>query len=368
MKRFRRRRRPRVEQSSFDWVRAGSQAWTVIAWIILLAFALWLVGRLWTVMLPLLTGLIIAFLLKPIVEWLTGRQIPRLLAVSLAYVGAALVLAVITLLVIPPLVQQAEEFGRRLPEYTSSAARLAEDVQRRYGRLELPEWLLQTIERTYARTIDELRGSLGSIASAAFATGRRVLGILTGLLVGVVIGFYLLNSMPRIGPAIFRSSPPPWRSTMREAAQRLEEVVGGFIRGQLLVATAVGVLTWLGMSIIGMPLALLLGAIAGVTAVIPFLGPIVAGVVAAVVGLLVSPTLSLLAIVVIVVVQQVESTVLSPKIMGSQVGLHPAVVILAIIGGTTLFGFVGLILAVPVVGAAQALYGYFIERRGWNSE
>jgi predicted PurR-regulated permease PerM len=367
MKRFPRHRRLRVEESSFDWARAGRQAWTLIAWLILLAFALWLFGRLWTVMLPLLAGLIIAFLLRPIVEWLANKHVPRVLAVSLAYIGAALVLALIVVLVIPPLVQQAEEFGRQLPEYTASAVRLAEDVQRRYGRLALPEWLLQTIERTSARTIDELRGSLGSIASAAFTTGRTVLGVMTGLLVGVVIGFYLLNSLPRIGPAILRGSPPPWRDTMREVAQRLEEVVGGFIRGQLLVATAVGVLTWLGMAIIGMPLALLLGAIAGVTAVIPFLGPIVAGVLAAIVGLLVSPTMSLLAIAVIVIVQQVESTILSPKIMGSQVGLHPAVVILAIIGGTTLFGFVGLILAVPVVGAAQAVYGYFIEQRGWNT-
>jgi predicted PurR-regulated permease PerM len=339
----------------------------VIAWLILLASALWLVGRLWTVTLPLLTGLIIAFLLKPIVEWFANKHVPRVLAVSLAYIGATLVLALIMVLVIPPLVEQAEEFGRQLPEYMESAARFAEDVQERYGRLALPEWLVQTIERTSARTIEELRGSLGSIASAAFSTGRTVLGILTGLLVGVVIGFYLLNSLPRIGPAVLRGSPPPWRDTMREIAQLLEEVVGGFIRGQLLVATVVGVLTWVGMSIIGMPLALLIGAIAGVTAVIPFLGPIVAGVVAAVVGLLVSPAMSLLAIAVIVIVQQIESTVLAPKIMGSQVGLHPAVVILAIIAGTTLFGFVGLILAVPVAGAVQALYGYFVERQGWNA-
>jgi predicted PurR-regulated permease PerM len=142
-------------------------------------------------------------------------------------------------------------------------------------------------------------------------------------------------------------------------------VVGGFIRGQALIALIVGVVTGIAMAVIGVPFAGMIGVIAGVTNIIPYVGPIVGGFVAAVVALFVDPWLAVWAILAFVAIQQLESMFLSPRIMSDQVGIHPVLVIVVLLAGASLGGLLGMLLAVPVAGVIRVTWDFFREKAGW---
>lgn len=348
-----------------DWDRLLKQTWTIIGWVILGVAALWLLGRLWTVLLPLLLGLVIVFFLRPPVEWLVQRRVPRAAAAGLCYLAALGVLVGIGVLLAPRLAEQVDQLLLAAPEYTRQAQSTLDSLEQRWGQ-DLPDWAIQAVDDSLNRLSRELGGVSAGILGHLMTAGRSILGLVAGVLTGFAVGFYLLYSLPRVGPGILDAMPPGWRRDVRGAAQRVEETVGGFVRGQLIVALAVGVLTWLGMLVIGMPYPGFIGVLAGVLDIVPYVGPITAGFVAAIIGLFTEPMLAVWAVLVITAVQQLETHVIGPKVMSSQVGLHPVIVILAIIAGTTLFGFVGLLLAIPTIATLKALYGFYAEKNGWE--
>jgi predicted PurR-regulated permease PerM len=139
-------------------------------------------------------------------------------------------------------------------------------------------------------------------------------------------------------------------------------VVEGWIRGQSLIALIVGVLTWLGLQVLGVPYALVIGLIAGVTNLIPYLGPVVGGLIAAISAAFVSPMLVVYTLAYIVVLQQLESMFLQPRVMSEQVNLHPVLVVFSLLVGASVGGLLGMLLAVPIAGAINAVFVYYFER------
>lgn len=349
-----------------DWDRLYKAGWALIAAGVLVWGVSVLARRLWPVLLAGGIGTTVVFLLRPVVEWLVKRRVPRLVAVLIAYAGAALLGVGIVVLLTPVVASQIGELGQRLPESVARVSAVIDRLEAGYAGLELPLWVADLAESAAQETLSQASGLLSAAPSLLLSVGTNTFGLFTGLLTGFVVGFYILASSRSVGTGMLQAMPPGWRRDLWEAGKRVEEVVGDFIRGQLLIATAVGVLTWAGMALIGMPFAALVGLIAGVTEVVPYLGPILAALIAGTIGLLIDPSLALWAVLVIFVVQQIESAVLQPKILGGQVGLHPAVVILSIIAATTLFGFAGLLLAIPITGTFKALYGFFAEKHGWQ--
>lgn len=339
--------------------------WTVIGWIVLGLGVLWLFGRLWTVLLPLLLGLTVVFFLRPPVEWLVERKVPRLVAVSLCYLIALAVVVGGAALLGPLVVGQAAELASEFPEYLDQLDEVTGRAFTRYQEL-LPAWLLEAVDAAVEAAMAEVGSVASIVAGQLIAIGNRMVGIATGLIAGAVIGFYLLYTLPAVGPGVIESMPPGWRRTARELGVRVEEAVGGFIRGQLILMVVVGLMSWVGMLLIGMPYSGFIGFVAGLLEFIPYLGPIAATVVAVVVGLMTQPVLALWALIIMTIIQQIESNVARPAVMSDTVGLHPVVVILAIIAGTTLFGFLGLLLALPVVAIVKVVYGYYAERQGWS--
>jgi predicted PurR-regulated permease PerM len=359
------RQNPRRPRSDLDWDRLLKMTWTVIGWVLLGLGALWLLGRLWTMLLPLLLGLLIVFFLRPPVEWLVKHNVPRLAAVAVCYVLALALLAGVGALVAPTVARQTAQLTSSLPDYAEQLRDASAGVWDRYEGM-LPPWADDAVDDAVENAATEVGSVATAFAGHLLTAGRSVVGLATGLMAGLFIGFYLLYTLPGVGPGIVEAMPPGWRRDVREASGRIEETVGGFVRGQVIIMAAVGLMTWLGMRLIGMPYAGFIGALAGLLDLIPYLGPIVAAVVAIIIGLFTDPMLALWAMVVMIVVQQIETNLIRPKVMSDQVGLHPVVVILAVIGGTALFGFIGLLLAVPVVGVVKAIYGLYAEKQGWE--
>jgi predicted PurR-regulated permease PerM len=268
--------------------------------------------------------------------------------------------------VIPPIAQQVTEFVEAFPEFYESARAFWNDLVEQYGSIEWPGWAAELGARAQEAASERAAEWAQRGAEGLFAAGSSTISGVFTMILGLVIGFYLLKGLPRIKEGTLRLLSEPHQTDAREITDRVTTVVGGFIRGQLIIAVIVGVLIGLGMWIAGVPFPGVIGLIGGVFNVIPYFGPIVAGFVAAVAAIFVDPILAVWAILVVVVVNQLESVFLSPRIMSQQVDVHPVVVILAVVAGASLFGIIGMLLAVPAAAAAKAVGTYYLEKHGWT--
>jgi alanyl-tRNA synthetase len=189
-----------------------------------------------------------------------------------------------------------------------------------------------------------------------------VIGFLINVFLALALAFFVLRDLPTLKSEILALPGPERREESFALAAEVTDVVEGFIRGQGIIAIIVGTLTALGLWVLGVPYALLIGLIAGITNLIPYLGPLVGGAIAAISAAFVSPQLVFWTIVYIVVIQQLESTFLQPRIMSDQVHLHPVLVILSLLVGATLFGLVGMLFAVPIAGVAKVMFVHYFEK------
>ena len=185
-----------------------------------------------------------------------------------------------------------------------------------------------------------------------------VFSYLLGLVIAPVFAFYILKEIEQIKESFIMTIPRKYRSDVLALGRDLDEIISGYLKGHLLISVIVGVLTGLGMLLIGHEFALIIGLIAGVAELVPYLGPFITAVPAVALALQTSEKTALYAVIVILVVQQLENAVISPKIFGKRIGLHPLVVIFSLLAGAEMFGFLGIILAVPVAGTIKVILRY----------
>ncbi len=198
--------------------------------------------------------------------------------------------------------------------------------------------------------------------------GTVVAGLVAGLIAIVlapVLAFYVLADQPRLSDGVRRLVPPSSRSEVVDVTQRILRTVGAYVRGQLLVATFVAVATAVGLAIVGLPFWALVGVVAGVFNLIPFVGPFVGGLLGAVVALTVGNGLgqAIAVVVVMVVVQQVDNHVITPGVLSRTVHVHPVTIILALATAASLFGILGMLVAIPVLAAGKLVVMYLLVTR-----
>lgn len=306
------------------------------------------------VTLVVISGLL-AYVLAPVVDLLTrlvfrttGRPLPRWASILLVFVASGLLLGAAGVVVVPPLVEEMAALVRQLPEYYEQVAAIAADI-RRMSRTQLPEAWRQTAE-TY----------LGQAASVAlrFVTGSLgALWTLVASLVGVVLvpilTFFMLKASPGVRGGVLSWFAPRYRPEVDFLLADINLVMLKFLRGRLIVAAVIAALVAAGTWALGVPYPLVLGLVAGLLDLIPFIGPILAAIPAVVLALLDDPTRALWVVALYVGVQQLEQLVLSPRIEGGELKLNPAVVILAATAAGSLFGFLGVLLAIPLTALAR---------------
>ncbi len=322
---------------------------------------------------PFLLALAAAYLLAPLVARLERRGVNRGLAIILVCVPPVVLAATLFALAAPQLWSQAVALVQSFPGFAATLLEALAGLRSRIAGLAF----LTEEQRTWIREFDAgqlalllqqnadqiLRG----LAECGWAFARR-LGTLVGFLgyavVTPVVAFYVLRDWRRLLEFIEGLIPPASRGAVVEFLERYDTALGRFVRGQLLEATLVGVLTGAGLALVGVPSALLLGVTAGLFNLIPYVGLLISLFPALVVALAMpSPGSGLLRVgLVYAVVQFVDSSVTGPRIVGGSVGLHPVAIILALAFGGALLGFAGLLLAVPVAVLVKMLGGLAIER------
>ncbi|MGH2756926.1 MAG: AI-2E family transporter, partial [Actinomycetota bacterium] len=360
--------------------RVGIGAWSIIGILILLAVSIQVLLKVRVIFPPLVLALLIIYLLNPIVSRLEERRVPRALGAILAYI---VVFGVITLLVfaITPLVSdQISNFADEWPQFRGEVVNrihdTAESVEDRFGvtiNTTQAECLLGADEidspdSPSAAECDEetreFRELLSSQVGRLTELGGTILDVLLIFILAPLIAIYLLIDLPQLQRDVLNLVPEPHRAEFADLGSKMGRAVGGFFRGQLFVALIVFVLASIGFRLIGLPFWLVIGAIAGITNLIPLVGPFIGGGLGFIVGTVSEGFgLGLLAIAVAAVVQQIDNHFVSPQVMKRTVQLHPVTVMLALLAGGTLAGFWGILLAVPGVAVVKILLGHLWSTR-----
>jgi len=298
---------------------------------------------LFAIFIPFFLALIIAYILNPLVEFLEERRIARPLGILIIYAVFFTIAFVFSVTAIPNLISEMQKLGEMLPQYTARFQNFLLSLQSDYQRINLPESIRQALDQNLINLQKGMQALLERV------TGT-VLGFFSNLLSILVIPlmvYYLLcdiDSLKRTAVLLF---PKKYRNWVVSMGSEMDRTMGAYFRGMLVICFLVGVLTYLGLVIIGVDYALILGLVAGITNIIPYFGPIIGAVPAVLIALLHSPGLAVKTIVVYVIVQQLESQIIAPQVMGRSLGLHPLVVIFALLIGGRFFGLPGLIFAVP---------------------
>jgi predicted PurR-regulated permease PerM len=317
------------------------------------------------IFLPLLLGFGLAYLLDPAATWLERRGWRRSLAVLVIALVLVLVITGFFLYLVPAMGEEIRSMGERLPEYgerlRGQIEPLLDRVQARY-----PEQFVEMRDRAIEaarENLPRLASSVGRWLSNVFDSVRGFILFLLNLIFVPVFAFYLLVDFPKVKRGMTDLVPVPYREVVVDRVREVDQAVASFLRGQLTIALILAFINSVGLVVIGVPLGLVIGIVAGFANMIPYMSLVV--------GLLPAVLLcwaehgSWVRVILVVAVftggQLLEGTYLSPRILGRSVNLHPVWVLLAIIIGGSFFGIFGMLIAVPAAAAIQVFLRHWLE-------
>lgn len=342
----------------------------ILALVVFLSVVLllWLVrGALF----PFLLGLVIAYLITPLVNRLQGwmpnalkrRYLARPAAILVVYLlGIGLAAGVLAFLV-PLIVDQVVSLSRAMPGLYDRGREWVEAALAQY-QSRIPAETQAMIEEGARNLAGSVLRTLRDGALATFSAVSGTISWLLGLIVVPFWLFFILNEEGRATSGALSIIPSDLRSDVESMRIIVDRVLSAYIRGQLLLGLAVGVISFIGLLTLGVQFSLLLAIIAGILELVPYIGPILGAIPAVIVAFLQDPQLALWVIVLFVIIQQVENVLLVPKITGESVALHPAIIMVALVVGNALAGIVGMLVVVPLTAILRDVVHYLYIRAG----
>ncbi|MFC3702472.1 AI-2E family transporter [Reinekea marina] len=329
-----------------------SQKWFILA---CLGLSIWLLSLLSPILGPFLTAILLAYMGDPIVDKLQTWKLSRTQGVVVTFLALTAVFVLAGLILVPALVEQIDQLIKLIPtliNYIKST--FIPMVEAKFGvELAQLDWLQLSQQLNWGATGNIAKNIIGNVTQSSFA----LIGFIGNLVLVPVVWFYLLRDWDDVIAKIGALIPRYYYKKSSHLASACHETLGAFFRGQLMVMLALAVIYSVGLMLIGLDLGLLIGLLAGLASVVPYLGAIV-GIGAALVAAFFQfgdITHLVLVAVVFGVGQTLEGTVLTPKFVGDRIGLHPVAVIFAVLAGGQLFGFVGILLALPTAAVIMVL-------------
>lgn len=340
---------------------SNTHRWQLLAIAILLATCIYLLAPILT---PFAVGGLLAYLADPLVDRIERLRVSRNLAVSIVFILLILGLLAVLLLLLPLIERQISRFIERLPAYLEwGSDTLLPWIKAQTG-LDLGTFELSSLVSLLKQHWQEAGGMAAVLLQNLSRSGMTAVLWLTNMLLIPVVTFYLLADWDRLLARVRALIPRDMEPTVSRLARESDQVLSGFLRGQLGVMLSLGAIYAIGLALVGLELALLIGVTAGIISFVPYLGAIVgvgAGLVAALVQFGDWWHLALVAAV-FGIGQLAESFLLTPWLVGGRIRLHPVAVIFAVMAGGHLFGFLGVIIALPAAAVAMVLVRYAHER------
>jgi predicted PurR-regulated permease PerM len=329
----------------------------LLAWTGVVLLLLWLLGHIIQSLLLLTLATLLAYALAPAVTFL-ARMMPRFLAILLVYLIVLGALSAVLYLIVSTAIVQFISLGDyvRFLLTPSSTGQLTP---------------LEQAARTFGISPSQITTARDQVVASIQGFAGSVVPLLTGLVSAVldvilvaVLSIYLLVDGARVVNWLGRNMPQQQHGRMQFLLHTLQQVVGGYLRGQIVLCALLGFLVGIGMQLIGVPYALLLGVLAFIFGFIPILGTLLSGVICVLLALTQGWVMAVIVLVYFIVVHIIEGDVVGPRIVGQSIGLHPVVSLVALLAGAELYGIAGALFASPVAGVLQAfLVAMWVEWR-----
>jgi predicted PurR-regulated permease PerM len=330
-------------------------AWCGIGVIILAYLLLRLLVYINPIVPPLLIAIAVVYLLNPLVSALERRGVPRAAGAGIVYVLFLCIVALVISLLVPVVTRQVGQVIDHFPDYLADAQATISRLAARFGQE--PDFRLDAEQVREWLSAGENRQAVTRYLTGLRSVTNSVISGLIIIVLGPVMAFYLLVDLPRLRRGAMTLIPPGRREEIKGLMDRIGTAVGGFFRGQLLVALFVGVASSIGLWAIGLPYWLLVGMVAGIFNLVPLVGPFIGGGLAVIIALVSGePLKAVWAALVLLAVQQIDNHLISPNVMGRTVQLHPVVVMLALLVGASFAGLFGMLVVVPLVAMAKIIF------------
>ncbi len=336
----------------------------VIFWATVLLFFVAFLYIFSSILLPFIAGMTIAYFLDPVADRLERLGLSRLMATIVILVAFVIVFALALMILIPVLINQFNDFAQRLPGYITQLQQFIADYQDSV----LPGWIksqLGTIKNNFSTILSEGMGFLTGLFGQIWNSGKAIVDVISLLVITPVVAFYILLDWDRMVSKVDEWVPRNYVKDVRQIAREMDQAIAGFIRGQGSLCLILGIYYAAGLSIVGLNFGLLIGLFVGMISFIPYVGSMV-GLVLAIGVAIVQFWPDYIWIIAVLAVffsgQFLEGNILQPKLVGSSVGLHPVWLMFALFAFGALFGFVGLLIAVPAAAAVGVLVRFALSR------
>lgn len=357
------------ERTTEQWRKRVYAVWTLIGWTIVAAGVFWVLGKVSSALVPLVMAVILVFLLRGPVNALERRGMKRGLATALCFLVLVLVLGMVNALIWPRVAEQASALIRNFGQYSETAYEWVRTFGESKGLFAIPEFADISWGDAFeqlGRYAPQAGAAAGGIAGQAFAIGGQAATILFDIVIAFVIGFWGLKDLPAIREEMFALAGRRNREEAQRVATEVTSVLGGYLRGQLIVSALTGTLAAVGLAFIPgvREYAIILGLMTAVLNFVPYVGPAVGAAVTTVVAAVAGDVwwYAAVAFTVLFASQQVVDLMVSPRVMSEQVDLHPVLVLLSILTGGALFGAVGILFAIPVAAVGKGLFVHYFEK------
>ncbi len=322
-----------------------------------------LLWQLQSLIIVLMISVVLASALAPTIEAAEKLKLPRFLAVILIYLLLIAGFTGVGVLIGPTVVEQIERLTRKLPSYLDTLRMIAQDlalgfgitdpdsldpINRLFDTKALTSWLIRSSQQLLVRSYGVTRGIIGGVVS---------------VILSIVLSGYMLSGSRRLIKGFISLFPSPWEDRLEAQVYPVSQRMGGYIQGRVLVSAILGVVITISLRILGISeFALGLGAIAGITNLIPFFGPVLGSIPALIVATANGGLTVLWVLLLFVVIQNLETYVLDPLLVGNTVRLHPLYQLLAVIGGAQVLGILGALIVPPwVAGAATLVENLYLK-------
>jgi predicted PurR-regulated permease PerM len=341
----------------YDWTFRRVVGATLLLVSVILGF--WLLYRFYQVVFILFIAIVIGTVIRPAVAWLHQRGLPKIAGVVLVYLLLLILFTGFLLLLFPLIVEQGTTIGAAVPGYYQNLREWMTNYPNqlivRLGEF-LPPALPSLVPGTTQQTGQDVMASAGQ-ALGYLTLAARV--VFTAMVI-LVLAFYWTLEGPRIIQSFLLFVPQKQRESISELISAMETKVGSYIAGQGVLCLVIGIMALLAYLLIGLPNALVLAFIAGVLEAVPLVGPLLGAIPAALVALSIAPEKLVWVIVATVVIQQLENSLLVPRVMRKAVGVNPFVTLLALFAFSSLFGIAGALMAIPMAVIIQLLLNRFV--------
>ncbi|MBE6081864.1 MAG: AI-2E family transporter [Tissierellaceae bacterium] len=312
-------------------------------------------------------SVIMAYLFNPIVNFFEKRKIRRSLGILIVYAIILGVIVILSLTIIPNITKEAKKLMEILPLYLNRIFDFLNNIYDRYysSIYSLPPQL-QGVEQAVMGNAENMGNILSENIKKITSSMMNIFPKITSIILVPIFTFYLILDKDSIKNKIYITVPKDKRQDFSRLSKEIDKALGEFIRGRVIVAIFIGVSTTIALLILKIPFGLVIGLIAGIADIIPYFGPVIGIIPAVIFALLDSPLKALWVIIIFTVIQQIENDLITPKIIGESIGIHPITVIVSLIIGGEIMGIWGMVLAVPAVAVGKIVFSFFMEKLNKN--